>query len=166
MAIYIMGLSWWHEVVPKIETQRIARLALISVIEGTSDLTTGTYAIGSASYKRRNGIIQATLVPNLPSINEIDFALAPDTSNVRAFYLGIDPDTGFNVVYYKDSSGTAHKLNSTVGITELTFEKYSGSDNVIKVTATAERDVTGTRSDTYHIRVSYSQIVYLRNVRS
>lgn len=166
---YVMVWSWYHETNPEIEAERIARIALSTVIVGKADPTAGTYQIGSVTYQRRSGIAQATRVPTFPSPQAIDFGLEPDSSNARSYYLGVDhvdPVTGLNVnvVYYKDNAGAISKINSTVGITDLTFSNFNGQSNVISVTAIVERDIIGTAPTPRHIHVAYSQITVLKNV--
>lgn len=164
-SIYTMGWSWWHEIAPRVEAERIARMALSNIVTGRIDSTAGTYSIGPVNYFRRNGIISASAIPSISSSQqEIDFALEPDSSNVRSFYLGTDTTTGENLVYYKDSTGSVHALDATRGITDLKFEKFLGNDNLIKITATVQRTITGTRTGNYDITVSYNEVVCLRNI--
>lgn len=164
--LYMMGWSWWHEIAPRVEAERIARTALSSIITGRTDTTAGYYNIGTTTYARRNGIMGAIDVPTISvSEQEIDFALEPDSSNARSFYLGTDSVTGQKLVYYKDNNGSVHPIDSTRGITDLKFEKLLSNDNLIKVTATVQRTITGTRSGNYDITVSYNEVVCLRNVQ-
>lgn len=163
-SLYLMAVSWWHETMPKIESQRIARMALTSVIRGSLDSTAGDDLIGSSLYGRRNGIASAVLIPSIPSPEHINFALETDSSNIRAFYLGTDPATGQKAVYYKNNSGQVIMLKSTLGITDLKFEKFDGQDNMVKVTATARKEVLGTRSAAYVAETVYDEVVYLRNM--
>lgn len=164
-AIYVMGAAWWHEISPRIETQRIARIALSTIKEGIMDSTAGTYVVGAATFSRRNGIVQATAVPEIPSLGRINYALEPDSSNARSFYLGNDDaGSGLKVLYYQDNAGTAHKIESTLGLTGLKFENYPDSVNLIKVTATAQKNVVGARQGSHTIKSEYSDTVYLKNV--
>jgi hypothetical protein len=163
-SIYVLGWSQWHEIEPQLDAQKIARSALAAIVEGSQDSTADTYVIGSSTYFRRNGIAQATAIPDLPTPQRINFRLEPDSSNIRSFYLGVDYISGLNVVCYKDRNNAVHAIGSTLGITNIIFEKYGGNDNLIKVTATVERDVFGTRAQTYHISVLYSDVAYLRSV--
>ncbi|MFA5146058.1 MAG: prepilin-type N-terminal cleavage/methylation domain-containing protein [Candidatus Omnitrophota bacterium] len=172
--IFIMTWKWWHETLPVIEAERVARLALMSIVEGTADPTAGVTTIGTSTHARRNGIMWATSydIPSLQEGREIDFDLLQDggTSHVRAFYL----DTAQNAVYYRDNANTLYKINSTSGLTGLKFEKLSEDfggtgtatvhDDIIKVTATVEKDVIGTRGVPYHIKVEYSDTVHLDNL--
>jgi hypothetical protein len=162
--VYVMSWSWWHDINPDVEAQRIARVALNRIITGTADSTTGSYTIGGTTYKRRNGIAQATSAPTITSPQSISFRLEPDTYNIRSYYLGVDPASGLNVVYYRDGSNTVHKIDATVGITDLLFEQYQGANNMIRITATVSRDIVGTGTSPRHISVSYSDLAYLRNV--
>lgn len=188
-SIYLIGWTWFHEVAPRIDAQRIARLAVTKIIEGSQDSTTGQDVIGPTTYKRKNGIASAyyaapVLVGSVtnpdgsttPS-SEINFGIFQDygtyqpsaARNVRSYYLGTDADTGLNVVYYKDSSGAVHKINSTLGIKDLKFQQYFDDvvhPNIIKVTATVEKKVQGLGSGTsYDVLVSYSDYTYLKNVQ-
>jgi hypothetical protein len=172
LAVYMMVWSWWHEMAPRIEAERIARTALSSVIDGVADPTAGTFAVGSVTYSRRNGIAWAKEIDDIAageSVQSLDFALEPDDGRVRTFYLGQDAATGQNAVYYRNSDGVASKIRPTLGITDLRFEKFQAGDGsyprgVIKVTATVTKNITGTRQATYPITVTYSDVAYLRNM--
>lgn len=164
-SVYVMGWSWWREAAPQVEAQRIARIALSVIRDGTVDSTAGNYSIGINSYKRRNGISQATAVPAIPSPQRINYRLETEASNARAFFLANDAASGLNVVYYRDPGGADHRIDSTLGITDLTFTDVSGgSGNLIYVAATVERDIVGTRTEPRHIEVVYGDVIYLRNV--
>lgn len=172
-----MGWTWWHEINPTIEAQRVVRVALSSVIDGSIDFTAGTDTIGSSTYKRRSGLTGAMFdatnpTPTTPVISvdqrRIDFRLEPDTSNVRAFYLGTDITTGVMAVYYIDSSSQERRLEATKGITDLQFSYYTDTGgnvhyDIVKVTATVSKDVLGTRNQPYHVEVVDSDFVYLKN---
>jgi len=171
ISVYRMGSAWWHETAPRIEAERIARVALASIRDGYVDPTAGTDSIGSSTYKRRNGIAWAVDIPditlNLTANDRINFRLDPDAGNVRSFYMGIEGESGERAVYYKDNSNIVYRLNATVGITGLRFEIVTDAGigkSYIRITTTVERDIMGTRSTPYHIKVNYSDIVYLRNV--
>ncbi|MFA6141787.1 MAG: prepilin-type N-terminal cleavage/methylation domain-containing protein [Candidatus Omnitrophota bacterium] len=164
---YIMFWTWWHETSPEVEAQRMARITISAIVNGKIDPTAGTYTIGTTTFHRRNGIAQATMEPSFPSTQAINFGLEPDTANVRSYYLGVDPETNHNVVYYKDSTSTVSKIDSTIGITDLTFTNvFNGSitTNMITVTVTVDRDVIDMGGRTRTIHVVYSQLVFLRNV--
>lgn len=170
-SVHVMVYKWWHEIEPRISAQRIARTALLRIVEGIPDTTTGTITIGNKSYSRRNGMAWAfTTLPVISADKQsITYRLEPDASNIRRFSLGTDPSTGLSVVYYRDSSSTDRMIRSTIGITGLKFENVNDASGVpmpkvIRVTATVEKDVAGTRSQgLYHIKVEYSDVVYLRN---
>ena len=162
-SIYVMSWSWWHEMSPHIEAQRIARITLNSIRKGSVDPTAGTYKVGANRYARRNGIAQAKAAPDLSGEHAIDFCLEPDSSNVRSFYLGTDA-SGLKALFYRDSNGTDHEIKSTIGLKDLAFEFYGGVNNLVKVTATVVRDVKGTRAGGRHIKIVYSDVVHLRNV--
>jgi len=163
-SVYMMVSRWWYETGPKIEVQRIARVALLSIVEGAPDPTTGTFTFGATTYKRRNGIAWAIADPTIGADTKtISYRLEPDASNVRRFYLGTDAASGLGAVYYRDSSSIDHEIRPTIGITDLKFETVAGYNNMIKVTATAEKVVTGTRQASYKVSAQYSDVVYLRN---
>jgi len=163
---YMMSWTWYHEINPEVEAQRIARIAISTIINGNVDSTAGTYSIGPTVYRRRNGISQAVDVPTLDSPQSISFRLEPDAGNDRNYYLGVDSNTGLNVVYYSDSDDVIHKITATIGITDLIVEKFEGRDNMIKVTAIVQRDILGTGTTPYRVNVTYSEVAYLRNVAS
>ena len=164
-SVYIMGWSWWHEVAPRIEAQRTARLALLNIIVGRFDPTAGTFSVGADSFSRRNGISCATAAPDISTPHRINFRLEPDSSNVRSYYMGVDAATGSNAVYYVDNNSVVHEIRGTLGITDLTFEQVSGAANLIKVSALSEKTVAGTRSAPYTVRAAYNETIYLRNVQ-
>jgi hypothetical protein len=175
ISVYIMTSQWWSEMTPRLDAQRTARLALLNIIEGVTgivdgpDPVAGTFTAGSASYKRRNGIAWATAYPTISSDGKtISYRLVPDSSDSRGFYLATDAATGLGMLYYRHSSGTSYAIPSTRGLTDIEFEKFTdGSgivhDNIIKVTATARKNVQGTRAAGLDIRVVYTDTVYLRN---
>ncbi|MFA5500348.1 MAG: hypothetical protein WC404_04630, partial [Candidatus Omnitrophota bacterium] len=66
--------------------------------------------------------------------------------------------------YYQVGSTTPKLIRATRGITDLVFETVSGYTNTIKVTATVQKTVMGSRSTPYQISVVYSDYVYLRNM--
>ena len=183
-SVYTMVWQWWAEMSPRLDVERTARLALLHIIEGTTSVkglsgdVAGSYTVGSTTYKRRNGIAWANRDPagnKYPEIQDqtgypaskIKYHLVPDGNNVsRELYYGTY--NGRGVVYYKHSNGTSYRLDGTLGITDLTFEKfYDGSethDNIIKVTVTAAKEVYGTRTQQpYIVEVVYADTVYLRN---
>ncbi|MFA5500349.1 MAG: hypothetical protein WC404_04635, partial [Candidatus Omnitrophota bacterium] len=104
LAMYMMGLAWWNEILPQTECQRIARSAISTIKEGMIDSTVGTDIINSITYKKRNGLEEAyksrddsldvSFTTPLISLEgrKISFKLEPDptSTNSRAFYLGQD----------------------------------------------------------------------------
>lgn len=171
-SVYIMGWRWWHETSPLIESQRAARVALTYIREGIVDSTVGQDTVAFTTYNRRNGISWAALTntnptPLTPVVSDdqhrIDFRLEPDTANIRSFYLGTDAG-GKKALYYVDSAGAVHKVNTTEGITDLVFEFDPNYINLLKITVRVERDVAGTRVVPYHISIEYSDYIFLRNI--
>lgn len=168
VSIYIMAHQWWAEIAPRIDAQKIARVALTSIIDGRIDPTADTYTVIPRTYGRRNGIAWATAMPDIPSASRINFRLDKpgETSNLRSFYIATDPATQLKAVYYLNSNGAAQMIRPTLGITNLQFEKYLGYNNAIKVTATVDKNVIGTRRQPYRVKVEYNEIAYLRSVAS
>jgi len=171
MTSYVVFWTWWHETSPEIEAQRLARIAISTIIYGNVDSTAGTYNIGSTTYTRHNGIAQATRMSALSTLpsQAMTFGLEPDTSNCRSYYLGFDASSGTNAVYYKDSNNAITKINSTKGIKDLTFAYFTDAGgtlhtNIITVTATVDWNVLVGGSAPHRIYVQYSQLVYLKNV--
>jgi len=173
-SVYVIGWTWWHEISPTIEAQRAARHAILSVVEGNVDSTTGTDVIGASTYKRRRGIQNALFdaanpTPTTPLISadgrRIDFRLEQDGSNARSFYFS----EAEKVVYYVDSDSVSHRLESTQGLTDLRFGFYMDALGVVhydmvQVTATVSKDVLGTRQPVpYHIEILCQDHVYLKN---
>jgi len=176
VSVYVMGWRWWAEVAPRIEAQKAARVALASIIEGRIDATAGTYTVGATTYGRRNGIAWSVFAPTIdtpsdspnPANSRIRFGLdkSSDTATTREFRLKTDPATGLWAVYYKDDADVYHMIRPTIGITGLRFENYDGLNNLVRVTATVDRTVRGTRRGDYQVTVEYSEVVYLRSVTS
>lgn len=165
MSVYMMGRSVSAEAEPQADAQRIARLALSSIIDGNVDPTAGTDTIGGASvYGRKNGIANAVGAPAIPDSSRINFQLEADAGNVRSFYLGIDPASGLNAVYYLDSAGDDHLLSHTLGISDLAFSNYNGLDDMISVTVEVHRTVVRGKSAPLQIDIVYNSIVNLRNL--
>ena len=79
-SIYFMGWKWWYEMEPIVETQRIARIAVSSVIDGMMDSTAGEDTINGVEYGFRNGIAFATLT-NEDRINDPNFITPVISSN-------------------------------------------------------------------------------------
>jgi hypothetical protein len=184
-AIYILGWTWWYEVSPRIDAQRIARIAMEKIVEGAPDSTTGYDMIGTTRYDKRNGI-SATYYfkPDLPDTyvnsegttvsNSIEYGLYEDyathppavgssANNVRSFYLGTDAATGLKAVYYRDGNGTSHILKDTLGITNLEFSYYVDNDvspsvtceDMIVVSVEVDKDVSAVGHTPYNINVHY-----------
>ena len=183
-SIYFMGWKWWHEMAPIVETQRAARIALSSVIDGTIDPTAGQEAIIGTSYGFRNGIAWAALTNEdciaspaftTPVISadghQIDFKLEKDAAavNGRRFYTGTDPVTGASAVFYRNSSGTAYKIKGTevgagTGSISLTFEQDAAYANLVKVTVSVQKTIPGTKYESTPLVVECSDFVYCRNL--
>lgn len=177
-AIYILGMTWYHEVAPRIDAQRIARLAMARIVDGIPDQTTGFEVIGSTRYNKRNGIAETFYyAPSLPNTyvnpagktvsHEIDYGLFVDygtyqpaaARNIRSFYLATDAASGLKAVYYKDSSGAAHMLRETLGIDNLEFSYYTDSagqhTDVIEVAVMVDKDIFQIGQAPYHVKVDY-----------
>lgn len=173
----MMGWSWWNEVSPTTECQRIARVALMSVMDGITDQSAGTDTMDYVTYKRRLGTGWSNRsyadVQNItfttPVISEdgrrIDFKLEPDpaASNIRRYYLAQDAD-GVNAVYYQYSNSPAQIVAGTKGLSDIVFENVSGYSNLLKVTVTAQKDVRTMRNEMYQATAVYSDYVFLRNI--
>lgn len=174
-ASYVMIWQWWAEMSPRLDAQRTARIALLSVIEGVTgvvggpDPVAGTFTVGDTTYKRRNGIAWATAYPSITAGGgSISYRLVPDSSNARMFFVLANSLVPEGALYYKHTDGKTYEIPSTRGISEVKFEKFVDSggaehDNIIKVTATVDRDISGTRAGQYNIKVVYTDTVYLRN---
>lgn len=184
-AVYMMVWQWWHEMSPRLDVERAARLALLNVVEGVTSISgitgdvAGSYTVGSTTYKRRNGLAWASKDPadsSYPAIydqtgkpaSRIVYHLVPDASGVkREFYYGTY--NGQGVVYYKHTNGTVYRLDSTLGITNIEFGKFVDAegtvhDNIITVKVTAAKAVYGTRTNQpFTVSVAYTDTVYLRN---
>jgi len=184
-SVYAMVWQWWTEMSPRLDVERSARLALLNVIEGVTSVsglsgnTAGSYTIGSTTYIRRNGLAWASKDPGdsqHPQIydqagkpaSRIVYHLVPDANNVkREFYYGTY--NGRGAVYYKHTNGTSYRLDGTLGITNMKFERFVDRDdvehsNIIKVTVTAAKEVYGTRAhQPYTVTVVYTDTVFLRN---
>jgi len=175
-SVYMMAYVWWHEISPEIEAERAARAAVSSIVYGAVDSTAGTDTVGINTYTRRNGIAWARFDPNVtlpatPTISvdqkTINFRLEADSSNARQFYLATDAASGKKGVYYKNNLNQTQLINSTLGLTNLQFSFFTeaGVTNykIVKVLATVERDILGTRNIPKHIKVEYADYAYLKN---
>lgn len=164
MGVYMMCSQWWAEIGPRLDAEKCARMALLSIIEGSVDSTAGSYTVDGTIYTRRNGIAWATATPLISGTgdSDISYRLVPDDSNSRHFYKEIYNGDGY--IYYVDGIGPVKIITSTKGVTDLRFSTVEGHDNIIQVEVTAEKDVYGTRrADPYTISVTYTDTVYLRN---
>ncbi len=173
----MMGWSWWNEIAPTTECQRIARVALIAVTEGIADQSAGTDTMNFITYKRRLGMGWANrtyadtqnLSFSTPIISaagrQIDFKLEtdPTASNVRRYYLGQDAN-GVNGVYYKYGGSAAQLIKGTSGISDILFEPVSGYANLVKITVTAAKQIKTMRSGAYQVTTTYIEHVFLRNI--
>lgn len=178
-AMYMMGWSWWYEILPQTECQRIARITISVIAKGMMDSTAGADTIDSVTYGRRNGLEHACrtradvaasfLTPTITDDgHRINFKLEPGIAqyNDRSFYLDQD-GSGVKAVYYKRSDYAPQEIRATRGITDLTFESMNPAMvelNFIKVTATVQRVIMGSRKVPYQISVVYTDYIYLRNI--
>lgn len=181
-SVYILGWTWWYEVSPRIEAQRIARAAIERIVEGVPDPTTGYDMVGSVQYNKRNGIAYTYyFAPSLPNTyvnsegstvsNSIEYGLYKDyaahppsaVNNVRSFYLGTDSATGLKAVYYRDGNGASHMLKDTLGITNLEFSYYVDKDvtpnvtyqDIIVVSVAVNKSVSAIGHTPYVINLHY-----------
>ncbi|MFH1190552.1 MAG: hypothetical protein V1682_07710 [Candidatus Omnitrophota bacterium] len=183
-SVYLIGWTWWHEMRPVVEVQRIARTALSSIIDGTIDSTASQETINSVNYGFRNGVAWAAVTNEdiiadedftTPVISadghSIDFKLEKDAAavNGRSFYAGTDAAAGEAAVYYKDSSSVAHKIKGTEvksseGSITLTFtgdaEDYV---DLLKVTVRVQKSIPGTKYESAPLVAECSDYVYFRN---
>jgi hypothetical protein len=166
--VYMMGWQWWGETGPRLDLEKAARMALLSVIEGSIDQNAGTYTVGSTTYTRRNGIAWSTQYPTISSDKKtISYRLEPDSSNARQFYYGTYNGDGY--IFYRNGSGAVTRLDSTKGVTGIQFSQYVDAggtmhNNIIQVAVTSEKDIYGTRkANPYHVQVVYTDTVLLRN---
>lgn len=181
LAMYMMGWSWWYEILPQTECQRIARITISIIAKGMMDSTVGADTINFVTYGRRNGLehacrtradVDASFIT--PTITDgghrINFKLesAMTQYNDSSFYLDQD-GSGVKAVYYKHSDYPPREIKATRGITDLTFEPYPDPAayndlNFIKVTTTVQRVVRGSRKVPYQISIVYTDYIYLRNI--
>ena len=101
--LYSTAWAWWHEISPKIEAQKTAKLALSLIITGSVDDTAGVDIINSVNYKRRNGIAWASSLLNPTSMPDDDGDGEPDrwlwTNNRIDFRL--EGDVSSDLRYFK-----------------------------------------------------------------
>ncbi len=157
-SVYVMGSTWWAQFMPRIEAQRIVRIAVKTIVYGLSDPNAGTDSISGVRYSRRNGIAWATDLPTLVSdsdVVQINYDLK-DLNNQSFFMLKTeDPMT----LYHNNAQSP---VNGTTGLTDLSFQLTS--PNMVTVTATAERDVNVVGQSPYHVKAELEQTVFLRNI--
>lgn len=189
-AMYMIGWAWWYEILPQTECQRIARAAVSVIRQGMIDSTVGTDTINSVLYRKRNGVeeslrtrsdvLSGTFVT--PTITDsghrINFKLEPDPTGVnsRSYYLAQDAN-GVKAVYYQYSATAPQMINATRLQTsppdtdmDIVFEGPTITEdgytynNLIKVTATVQKTVKGSRSTPYVVSVIYTDYINLRNL--
>ena len=157
-SVYIIGWAWWHEAVPKIEMQQIVRQTLSSIIDGPIDPGVGTDYVSGVAYGRRNGIAWATASPTITSTaNEVRITYDLEGLGAQSFFINLTETP--KKIYHNSAT---NPVRGTEGITEISFQQVQ--PNLILVTAKAERDITGTRASTYHVKAEGSQTIFLRNV--
>lgn len=166
--VYMMSWQWYAEIIPRLDLEKAARLALLTVIEGSTDSNAGTYTVNGVTYTRRNGIAWATAYPTISSDKKtITYKLDTDSSAARQFYYGTYNGKGY--IFYKNNNGTVTRIESTKGISNIRFSKFVDKDsvthdNIIQIVATADADIYGTRKvNPYHVSVVYTDTVHLRN---
>lgn len=171
-SVYIMVWRWWYETAPQVEVQRVARVAMMSIVEGRREDALGSDQIGSTIYRRRNGISETTLTnanptPASPVVtstgqdqDRIDFRLEPDLSNTRSYAVGT-VSTGVQALYYNGNI-----IGSTMikGRIYITCDPVSGFNNLYKVTVRVEKDVHGTRLSSYTAVGEFSDHIFMRNI--
>lgn len=183
-SMYMIGWRWWHEVAPIAECQRIARVGLSSVIEGTR---AWQETISSVTYNGKSGIAWTTLTKadttanpvfvtpvlsvadaSAPGVyHRIDYKLEPDSvaSNGRSFYVSTDITTNTKAIYGDGVKIDATQINATQGDVVLSFEKPDATyPNLIKVTVTVTKSVPGTRFENAPVTIIYSDFINLKNV--
>jgi len=172
-----MGKSWWGEIAPTTECQRIARVAMMAVTEGMTDQSAGTDTMDYVTYKRRRGMGWANRTyadtqnisfstPVISSAGRrIDFKLEtdPTASNVRRYYLAQDAN-GVRGVYYQYGDSSPQLVNGTAGISDIVFEMMSGYSNLIKITVTAQKQAQTMRNVAYPVTTIYDDYIFLRNI--
>lgn len=171
-----MAWTWWHEISPHIECQRIARIAISAISEGMTDPTAGTDRVDFITYGRRMGFVWAARGSDIdifPTITDsgsttghrINFKLESDPagSNIRSFFLG-QYQTGYGV-YYQFRNNAPQIIKATSNIGDLIFEKVFWEDGkdysaveLYKVTAKASKTVKGVVRS-----AEYTDYIFLRN---
>lgn len=157
-SIYVMSWAWWAETLPRIEAQRIVRIALMRITEGMADPACDMDWISGKEYPRRNGIAWAIFTPATTSDDaQVKITYPLEGIANQSFFMNKAEDP--RRIYH---NSTVYPMVGTTGITDLVFQ-VTGT-NIVKVTAAVERDLPGTRRVPYHLAVRESQTVYLRNV--
>jgi len=177
-AMYMIAWTWWYEISPHTECQRIARLAISTISAGMKDPTAGSDMVNFVTYGRRRGAgwaarnsdtdVTPTITDSGPTTgHRINFKLESDPvgSNIRSYYLGQDAD-GVKAVYYQYGNNAPQIMTATSGISDLTFERVlaeEGKDysavSLYKITATASQTVRGVVRS-----AAYTDYIFLRNI--
>lgn len=180
--LYSTTWAWWHEISPKIEAQKTAKLALSSIITGSVDDTAGVDTINSVNYKRRNGIAWASSIFDPTSMpdddgdgepdrwlwtnNRIDFRLEGDVSsdlryfkveNNKIIYHYSITRTGVLQEASKDIVHTSDSLDTIA----LEFE-FILQYNMVKVTVTITKHITAQPATPYIIVLK--DYIHMRNL--
>jgi hypothetical protein len=160
-SVYIMGSTWWTQFMPRIEAQRIVRIAVRTIIYGLEDPGAGADSIGPGTpHSRRNGIAWATALPTIDSGSDdamvrINYNLK-GLSNQSFFMLKTEDPMR---LYHNN---TQSPVSGTTGLTGLSFELVD--TNMVEVTAIVEKDVQAGGQPSYHVEEKLTQTVFLRNV--
>lgn len=170
-SVYVMGSAWWTQFMPRIEAQRIARIAVKTIIYGSRDNAAGTDSISGVQYSRRNGIAWATALPThgviSPNIVRISYNIK-NINNQSFFTLKTENPMK---LYHNNVQSP---VSGTTGLTGLSFELPGEvtppntatvtPPQCVTVTATVERDVHVGGQPPYHVKVELAQTVFLRNI--
>lgn len=159
-SIYTMGAVWWAKFMPRIEAQRVVRIAVKTIVYGLSDPNAGFDKISGVRYSRRNGIAWATDMPTLVSdsnVEQINYKLK-NLDNQSFFMLKTEDPMK---LYHNN---TQSPMSGTTGLTGLFFQADS-LKNMVTVTATVEKDVCAVGQSPYHVKAELTQTVFLKNIR-
>jgi Tfp pilus assembly protein PilV len=164
-SVYVMGITWWAQLMPRIDAQRVVRVAVKTIVYGLADSTVGTDTISDVPYSRRNGIAWAKAMPTLDesdsNIVKIKYDLESLTN--QSFYMLIIKDPNKTESPEKLYHNNAQSpVSGTTGLTGLSFELTP--PNMVKVTATVDRNVNVGGQAPYQVKAELSQIVCLRNI--